>query len=186
MARKKILQVPVVVGIGSGQFFVEKEIRISPPSPPVYMVKEIKKWVDVYSTKVIPGKVIFNAWVWKDINYKTVEDVHDDTVNGPVYHSTTKIPFGGFVEINSRDGECVGEGDTAEVLEAFVEGEKDHWDGKICIKGETVYTKVLEKMVIKIVFKVTRNEHVTVEAEKSDYCGKDGVGTKNEKYCMEE
>ena len=32
---KKELQVPVVVGVGSEQFFIEKEIKVSPPSPPI-------------------------------------------------------------------------------------------------------------------------------------------------------
>ncbi len=173
MSIKKILQVPVIVGEGCGQFFVEKEIRISPPSPPVYMVKEIKKWVDVYDTKVIPGKVIFNAWIWKDINYKTVEDVHDDTVNGPVFHATTKIPVAGFVEIKPKDGECIKEGDKAEVLEAFVEGEKDHWGGEICIKGEKVFTKVLEKIVVKIAVKVVRFQHIAIDVEKEEFDHKD-------------
>ncbi len=168
MVKEKVLQVPVIVGEGSGQFFVEKEIKISPPSPPVFMVKEIKKWIDVYNTKVIPGKVIFNAWIWKDINYKTVEDVHDETVNGPVFHATTKIPVAGFVEIKPINYEEVKEGDIAEVLEAFVEGEKDHWEGERRIKGVTVFTRVHEKMVVKLKFKVVRIQHVKVDAKEEE------------------
>ena len=162
---KKILQVPVIVGEGEEQFFVEKDITVAPPSPPVYMVEEIKKWVEVYSKKVICDKVIFNAYLWKNIVYKTVEHVHDETVNGPVYHSTLKIPFGGFVKIKHFDGEEVKEGDKAELLEAFVEGERDHWHDESCIQGITVYNKLLEKTVVKLKFKVTRIEHVPVKIE---------------------
>ena len=159
---KKVLQVPVIVGVGEEQFFIEKDIVVSPPSPPVYMVKEIKKWIEVYSTKVICGKVIFNAYLWKDINYETVEHVHDCTVNGPVYHSTVKIPFGGFVEIKACDGEKVEEGDKPELLESCVEGERDEWHDEECIHGEKVYKKLLEKTVVKLKFKVTRIQHVPV------------------------
>lgn len=162
---KKVLQVPVIVGEGEEQFFIEKDINVSPPSPPVYMVKEIKKWIEVYDTKVICGKVIFNAYLWKDINYKTVEHVHDDTVNGPVYHCTTKIPFGGFVEIKPFPCEEIKEGDNAELLEAVVEGERDEWHCKERVQGVEVYKKLLEKTVVKLKFKVTRIQHVPVPCD---------------------
>ena len=160
---KKTLQVPVIVGEGEAQFFIEKDICISPPSPPVYKIEDIKKWIEVYSAKVICGKVIFNAYLWKDIVYKTVEHVHDGTVNGPVYHSTLKIPFGGFVEIKPYDCEKVTEGDDPELLEAVVEGAKDILHDEECILGETVFNKLLEKTVVKLKFKVTRPQHVKVE-----------------------
>lgn len=162
MCKKKLLQVPVVVGKGEEQFFVEKEICITPPCPPVYMVKEIKKWVDVFDTKVIKGKVIFNAFLWKDINYKTVEKVGKDFVCGPLFHYTVKIPFGGFVPICGE----AREGDKAELLEAKIEGEKDEWCGKMDKCGVDVYTKLVEKTVIKLKFKATRIEEVCVEEKK--------------------
>ena len=156
---EKILQVPVVVGKGEQQFFIEKEINITPPCPPVFMVKEIKKWIDVYDMTAIRGKVIFNAYLWKDINYKTVENVGDDFVSGPVYHYTTKIPFGGFVAINPD----VKVGDTPELLEAIIEGERDHWCGETEKKGVKVYTKLVEKTVVKLKFKVDRIEEVKID-----------------------
>lgn len=162
---KKTLQVPVIVGEGEAQFFIEKDICISPPSPPVYKIEDIKKWIDVYSLKVICGKVIFNAYLWKNIVYKTVEHVHDGIVNGPMYHSTLKIPFGGFVEIKPYKGEKVCEGDCPELLEACVEGAKDILHDDECILGETVYNSLLEKTVVKLKFKVTRTEHVKVDCD---------------------
>jgi hypothetical protein len=169
----KILQVPVVIGKGEEQFFIEKEICFAPPTPPVYMVKDIKKWVDVYDMKAICGKIIFNAYLWKDINYKTVERVCDDVVSGPLYHYTIKIPFGGFVVIDSD----VKDGDKAELLEATIEGEKDEWCGEILKQGIKVYTKLVEKTVVRLKFKVDRIEEICVEEcryhEKPDDCGCD-------------
>ncbi|HBR03477.1 MAG TPA: hypothetical protein DD738_12800, partial [Ruminiclostridium sp.] len=72
--KRKILQVPVIVGKGSEQFFVEKDVKISPPSPPIFKIEEIEKKVVVTDAQVIPGKVIFNAYIWKNVIYKTVED----------------------------------------------------------------------------------------------------------------
>lgn len=166
---KKQLQVPVIVGTGTAQFFIEKDIKISPPSPPVFEIKEIRKKIDVYEMKVIPGKIIFNAWLWKDINYKTVEHVHDDSVNGPLFHLTTKIPFGGFVATVAADGEEVREGDTPELLEAVVEGEIDDLHDKEEICGVPVFEKLLEKVVVRLTFKVVRIQHVTVEESVSTH-----------------
>lgn len=182
---KKLLQVPVVVGKGEQQFFVEKEICITPPCPPVYMVKEIKEWVEVYDAKVICGKVLFNAYLWKDINYKTVEKACDNNVCGPVYHFTTKIPFGGYVPICPIDKKEDGakEGDKAVLLEAKIEGKRDDWCGVIEKMGQKVFTKLVEKTVIKLKFKVDREEEILVDTEKFPPCpppyppkkdGKDG------------
>lgn len=163
---KRLIQVPVIIGTGSGQFFIEKDIKIAPPSPPVYEIKDIKKWVEVYEFKAIPGKVIFNAYLWKDINYATVEHVHDETVNGPLYHSTTKIPFGGFVEIKPFECEEFSHEDIAELLEAHVEGEVDKLHDKSTICGVHVYDKLLEKTVVRLTFKVVRLQHVPIHEEK--------------------
>ena len=63
--KKKVIQVPIIVGKGSEQFFVEKEIKISPPNPPIYKIEKIDKKVVITDAHVIPGKVIFNAYIWK-------------------------------------------------------------------------------------------------------------------------
>jgi len=159
---KKLIQVPVVVGVGEDQFFVEKEIRISPPCPPVYMVKEIKKWIDVYDVKVIHGKILFNAFLWKDINYKTADKVCacESSVCGPVFHYTTKIGFGGFIEVCGD----AKPGDKAELLEAKIEGERDDWKGECFKQGVKVFTKLVEKTVIKLKFKVVREKELLVDA----------------------
>lgn len=155
----KILQVPVVIGKGEEQFFVEKQICFASPIPPVYKVIDIDKQVEVYDMKAIKGKVIFNAFLLKNITYKTVEFSGDDFVSGPVFHYTVKIPFGGFVVINRE----VGEGDIAELLEAKIEGEKDEWSGEECKHGVKVFTKLVEKTVVKLRFKVDRIEEVKIK-----------------------
>jgi len=180
--KKKVLQVPVIVGKGSAQFFVEKDVTISPPSPPIFKIVDIEKKVIVTDVAVIPGKVIFNAYLWKNVIYKTVEDVCDGIVNGPIFHSTFKIPFGGFVEIDSKGDKCK-EGDIAELLEAYVEGEKDYLHGETSCKGVPVFTKLLEKDVVKLVFKVVRIEHLPVLCEDYEDNGKyDNDKYDNDKY----
>lgn len=174
--KKKIIQVPVVVGKGSQQFFLEKEVRISPPNPSIYKIENIEKKVVITDAHVIPGKVIFNAYIWKNIAYKTVEEVCDGIVSGPIYHATFKIPFGGFVEMQTIGCECVKEGDTAELLEAYVEGDKNFLlDESIC-KGQKVYNCILEKDVVKVTFKVVRTEHIPI-------CGEEEKEEKYEKKC---
>jgi hypothetical protein len=169
----KILQVPVIIGKGEEQFFIEKEICFASPIPAVYKVISIDKWVEVYDKKATCGKVIFNAYLWKNITYKTVERACDDYVSGPVYHYTVKIPFGGFVFIDKD----VKEGDIAELLEAKIEGEKDEWGGEECRQGVKVFTKLVEKTVVKLKFKANRIEEVCVkecdEDEENEDCGCD-------------
>ena len=170
--KEKILQVPVIVGKGSEQFFVEKDITLAPSNPPIYKIESIDKKVVVTEAHVIPGKVVFNAFIWKNITYKTVEDVCDGVVYGKIHHVTFKIPFGGFVEMKPIGCDKIDECDKAELLEAFVEGGKDFLHNETMYKGQKVFCSLLEKDVVKITFKVVRTEHVPVpcldEEDKKD------------------
>ena len=95
----------------------------------------------------------------ENVAYKTVEEVCDGVVSGPIYHATFKISFGGFVEMKPIGCDCVKESDVAELLEACVEGEKDFlFDEAIC-RTEGIQLP-LEKDVVKITFKVIRYEHI--------------------------
>ena len=172
----KIIQVPVIVGQGNKQTLVVSKLRVSPPSPPVFRIINVDTEVVITNMKVIPNKVIINGYIDKNINYKTLEHFHHGAVNGPLYHYTTQIPFSTFIDIIPQLGEEVREGDNAEVLEAFVEGEKDELlcpvphkpaessDTTGCCSKPIppVYSKILEKDVVKIIVKVTRTEHLEI------------------------
>ena len=172
--KKKILQVPVIVGKGSEQFFVEKDLCLAPSSPPIYKIEKIDKKVVITDASVIPGKVIFNAYIWKNVTYKTVEDVCDGVVYGDIHHATFKIPFGGFVEMKPIGCEKIDECDTPELLEAFVEGEKDSYITRLNAKDKSIL-QPLEKDVVKITFKVVRAEHVPVCVDEEDKKDKENV-----------
>lgn len=167
--KKKILQVPVIVGKGSEQFFIEKDVTIPQSNPPIFKIEKIDRKVIVTDANVIPGKVIFNAFIWKNVTYKTVEDVCDGIVTGEIHHITFKIPFGGFVEIKPIGCEKVEKSDVAELLEAFVEGEKEFLHDESICKGQKVFCSLLEKDVVKIAFKVIRTEHIPVCVEDDKY-----------------
>lgn len=163
MLRDKLIQVPVVKGKGCEQFFVEKEICLPCACPPIYCIKDIKKWVDVYDAKAIKGKVIFNAFLCKDIVYTTVDKKFCDSVCGPLFHFTAKIPFGGFVEIQPVYGEILkGVCENAKLIEAKIEGSKELLCGDIEKDGIKVYTKLIEKDIIKLTFKVESIEEIKV------------------------
>ena len=93
----KVIQTKVIKGTGCKDFFLEADFDF-PQGTPLYLIESIDTWVDVYDTKVIcEDKVIFNAWVYKNIIYKVVSGspVQDDgvTVTGGVDHITKAIPF---------------------------------------------------------------------------------------------
>lgn len=160
MDRKKIFELAVVTGVGEDDFFVEKEIVIPPSCPPVFKVKDINEWVEVFEKKVICGKVIFNAWLWKDITYKTADHACGEGVCGTLRHFTLKIPFGGSVDI----GPGAKDGDKAVLLGSCIEGKNDNWTGPDEKCGEVrVFTKLVEKTVIKLRFKATREEQFCIE-----------------------
>lgn len=173
--KKRVLQTKVIVGKGKQQFFVEKDICISPPCPPAFKVESVDVSIDVYDTKLITGggckwgwaKVIFNAWLCKNIVYKTVEHVHNGIVNGPLYASTLKIPIGGFIELEPVKGEKIKEGDIVEVISARLEGAKEELHDEIRLCSDVkVFRKLLEKAVVEIEVKVVSIDHVCVKEEK--------------------
>ncbi len=163
---KKTLQVPVIVGEGEAQFFVEEDVTVAPPSPPVYEIQNIKRHVEIVTAKVVKNKVLFNAILWKAVYYTTVEHVHDGTINGPVYHSSFKVPFGGFVDLCPYPGEEVCEGATPELLKGEVLGSKEVLHDEKCVDGIKVYNKLLEKTIVSLRFKATTLQHIEVETKE--------------------
>ncbi|HHV30877.1 MAG TPA: DUF3794 domain-containing protein [Clostridiales bacterium] len=184
---KKTIQVPVILGKGEKQHLVVKESMISPPSPPIFRIKDVDKYVVITQAKLVPSvnyddcyddkdydqkwwlnKVIINGYVDKNVNYKTITDFTCEDVNGPVYHFTTRAYFSTFVEIKTK--EKVKDCDKVEILSAVVEGEKeDLLDPNPPCKGApdwaVTYNKLLEKILVKISAKIIRIEEVKVQPE---------------------
>ncbi|SMC19633.1 protein of unknown function [Clostridium acidisoli DSM 12555] len=176
--RKKVLQVPVIVGWGEKQELVVKVSTVSPPSPPVFRIKDIDKTVEITNVLIVPptcktgdkwhGKVILDGFIDKNVNYKTITDYEPDAVNGPLYHFTTRIEFATFVDVVAD--EPFSEDDNAEILEAYVEGEKEELlDPNPLADGApdwaVTYNRLLEKIIVKIKLKITKIEHVPVAVD---------------------
>ena len=135
----KVLQTKVIKGTGCKDFFLEADFDF-PQGTPLYLIESIDTWVDVYDTKVIcEDKVIFNAWVYKNIIYKVVSGspVQDDgvTVTGGVDHITKAIPLAGCINIDTKKcGKLDPCRDFAEVIKAKVIGHVEDKLEKVEIK----------------------------------------------------
>lgn len=64
------IEVPLIVGIGTAQALVCTTV---PLPAPALEVKEIRKTVIIDSCKAVPGKVIIDGRLRKDINFKTLD-----------------------------------------------------------------------------------------------------------------
>jgi hypothetical protein len=174
----KILQVPVIKGFGEKEELVVCQLTISPPNPPIFRIIDIDKEVIISNFKLASvsepdedqlwwkAKVIIDGFIDKNILYKTITDCTDVAVGGPVYHFTTRINFATFVEVKSMYPMAIT--DHVEILSAFVEGEKDELldpnDVPICAPDFAItYNTILEKMIVKIKLKITRQEHVCLK-----------------------
>lgn len=182
---KKKLQASVITGWGEKQELVVVESTVSPPSPPIFRIKDVDKEVVITQMKLIPtiiynsplnnetpwyfwGKVIINGYVDKNVNYKTITDYTPYDVNGPVYHFTTRAHFSTFIEV--RSDEPILETDRVELLSAIVEGEKeDLLDPNPVPEGApswaVTYNRLLEKILVRIEVKTVRTEDVTVQPD---------------------
>jgi len=124
----KVIQTKVVLGKGSEDFFKELDFDF-PLGKELYKIEKITKWIDVYDLKVVGGnKVIFNAWIYKNIAYKTAKCVDTDklgsiTVTGDIVHITKRVGLAGCIDITPDYGCKIKEGAFAELLEAEVVGE---------------------------------------------------------------
>jgi hypothetical protein len=174
---KKKIQVPVVVGYGEKQELVVNLATVSPPSPPVFRIKDIDKIVEIFDYKVVPidekkdgiwkVKVIIDAFIDKNVNYKTITDWDDIAVNGPVFQFTLRVYFNTFIEVCLNEPICEKDNLDVTFLEAFVEGEKDELlsPNPPLVGAPTwaiTYNQLLEKMIVKIKLKVTKTEDIHV------------------------
>jgi len=166
--------IPVIAKFGEKEELVVKEMMIAPPNPPIFRIVDIDKIVEITSFKLAsvnaPGnchpwwtaKVIIDGYIDKNILYKTITDFTEEAVSGPVHQYTTRVEFATFVEVKSMDQIFLT--DHVEICEAFVEGELDELlDPNDVAPGAPAfaitYNSLLEKMLVKIVLKITRNDH---------------------------
>jgi hypothetical protein len=181
---KKILQVPTIIGKGEKQHLVVKEVKISPPSPPVFRIKDVDKEVIITDTKLVPSvkfdspedaggpcwwsKVIINGYIDKNVNYKTITDCTCEDVNGPLYHFTTRVYFATYLEIKSSEKVC--DTDKVEILSAVIEGEKEELldpnpVGPCAPEWAVTYNRLLEKILVRICAKIIRIEEIKVQPD---------------------
>lgn len=175
-ADNKVIQTKVIKGKGEEDFFLEADFTFG--STPFFKIESVDTWVDVYDATVINGnKVIFNAWVYKNIIFKVAGPASETggvvTINGGIDHITKRIPLAGCIDIHLKDKEKVcPQEDIAEVLEAYVIGdveenlyptELEDGAGNGFVPPIYVYSGLHEKMCVRIAVKVVRWEHVEIE-----------------------
>lgn len=160
---KKEIQVPVIIQRAETQFLVYDQTNVAQLSPPVWRIKDIEKEVIITDITVGEGKVILNGYIDKNINYKVKADFVDDIiVDGPLQHHTSQVPFQEFIEVP-----CAMEGDHCEILDAFVEAEADNLINPAPVPPNppNTFQTVEEKMVVRIIVKITRIDELRVEAD---------------------
>lgn len=173
--RQAFMQVPVIVGRGEKQELVTKVLTISPPSPPVFRIKDIDKEVVITNTLLVPEakKVIIDGFIDKNINYKTIAEFTPEAVDGPLDQFTTRIQFSTFVKVNTP---CpLFPTDHVEILSAVVEGEKDELMSPNPVEAgapdwAVTFNELLEKMIVKVTLKVTRMEDIPLKASPPRIC----------------
>lgn len=179
---KKILQVPVKIGWGEKQELVVVTSTVSPPSPPVFRVKDVDKTVVITQMKLVPinkfeeceekadsfgnwdpwgsgwgwrtrAKVIINGYIDKNVNYKTITDFTPTDVNGPVFQFTTRAPFAALIDVQAKEPIC--ETDIVELSSAIVEGEKeDLLDPNPVPEGAPSWAVTYNALLEKIIVKI--------------------------------
>ncbi|MGE5673778.1 MAG: DUF3794 domain-containing protein [Mycobacterium leprae] len=151
-------EVATVIGVGSTQKLVCEVIPL-----PHYAeeIKQILKTVIIDNVLVVFDKVIFDGRLRKDIMYKHAEagflppgSVHackgiTETIHGPILDLDVDIAFNGFIEVPGALP-----GDRVEVLQAFVEGEKEE-PTDICPNG--AFKALIDKSIVLIGLKVVRD-----------------------------
>jgi len=152
------IKVPVVIGEGCCQVLVVNEI---PLDPAALEIESIDKTVTVDHCAVVPDRVIINGTLRKNIVYKTLEDedVVDDIPRqcGQLRHCTVEIPFSCFIEVCGAKP-----GDDCQIERAEVEGESDEL---IEETDEGTFEALMEKAIVVIEVKVTREKQIDVEVE---------------------
>ncbi len=164
-AQDAVVELPVLIGSGQRQVLVCAAIPL--PSPALE-VKEIRKTVIIDSCTVIPGKVIIDGRLRKDINFKTLATGTApprpgtftacsgivNTASGAVNHTTVDIAFNTFIPVAGAMP-----GDKCRVAQAVVEGESEEAAG---VTAAGTFTSIVDKTVLLLCVTVTRPEAVQV------------------------
>lgn len=118
----------------------------------VFIISSIDEIVKVEAYPTTDRAVMFNAWITKNVIYKTVQsgfngtnkvgtgfidDYGYPTVSGPMFQMTKLINFGGNIILDLPNGEMLKEDDRVVVLSAKIVGTHDKLYNK-----EPIYKRI--------------------------------------------
>lgn len=142
----KLIQEKVVIGKGSGEFYIETDFDFRDYS--FCRIESSSTSVDIYKIRIISeNKAIFNSWVYKSIVYETVDNELGEmdaegiiTIDGELKHKTKRIPLNGFINIEAiKENDRVNpKRDLPEVINAYVSAEIEDEEMKSPIKNQII------------------------------------------------
>lgn len=164
-SNKKIRYVnaTTILGNGTAEFFINKNIDIIETSDPLWKVDNI--YVDVSTKKItlIGQKLLVTGDVIVNINYESLTESLDNTSSGNLNFLQTFIPFSSEIKIKTHDNSELKESDEFKVITAKCLGEKHSLnDSTISSSGEILYNTINEQLIIQIKVIVTRKEKIFI------------------------
>lgn len=161
--KTRYIDAHTIIGTGSIDFFIEKNISISSDSPPFWIVDNVQVDVGVNKLTLIGEKLIASGNINVNITYKTLIYSIDNASSGSLRYLQTFIPFSSEIKIKTHDNSNLKESDEFKVTLAKCLGEKHILnDSTLRSSGEILYNTINEQLIIQIKVIATRKEKIFI------------------------
>lgn len=160
---KRLLEGITIIGRGSIDLFIEKDLYIPIKTPSNLTINNVKITVDVTKLNLINEKVVASGFVNIDINYSTSMSSYNETTTSNLNYIQAEIPFSTPITLKMDIDTKPKESDAYEVLNAQCLGEVHELSDALNIpSGEVFYNKVTEQLIIQIQIIAKRDEKIFI------------------------
>lgn len=160
---KKSFEATTIIGRGSIDLFIEKDLYIPITPPSILTIDNVKITVDVTKLNLINEKVIASGFVNIDINYSTSMSSYNETTTSNLNYIQAEISFSTPINLKMDIDTKPKESDAYEVLNAQCLGETHELSDALNItSGEVAYNKITEQFILQIQIITKRKEKIFI------------------------
>lgn len=161
--KKRYIEATTIIGSGSVNFFMEKEIDIPKSFPPIWITDSVQVDIELTDISFTSEKIIASGLTNISINYKTLMTSYDNVTAGELSHLKINIPFCTPIDLIIDDTIQLKKSDVVKVVTAKCLDESHVLNSSILTpSNEVVYNKITEQLVIQINVIATRKERIFI------------------------
>ena len=162
--KKRFIEATTIIGSGSTDFIIEKEIDIPEALPSIWTIDNVEATIKLTDISPTMKKIIVSGFIDINVNYKTLMTSFDNVSTGKISHIETNFPFSTPIDLITDDNINLKKSDVVKVVTAKCLAENHILSDSLIIPSEeVVYNKITTQLLLQIKVMATRKEKIFIK-----------------------